>query len=71
MNDHEFLTFIHHEFEENNETHKKQLEDLLRLLERRFDIPNLIALGYNTTLLSSDLRALKLYHKINEELKRH
>ena len=70
MNDHEFLTIIHHEFE-SNKSDKIKLEALLRQLEARFDIPELLRLGYNTTLLSSDLRALKLYHKISEELKRH
>ena len=70
MTDHEFLTIIHHEFEANKDN-KIKLNALLVRLDSRFDIPELLALGYNTTLLSSDLRALRLYQKISEELKRH
>lgn len=71
MTDHEFLTIVHHEFEEGKETYKKQLEALLKLLESRYDIQGLFAKGYAKTLTGDESRALRLYQNINDQLKRH
>lgn len=70
MTNHEFLTFIHHEFETNKDNDFR-LGTLLVRLEERFDISSLFAKGYAQTLTASETRALRLYQNIQDTSKRH